>query len=148
MNYSIGEIATISNIAISTLRYYDKEGLFPTIARGNGGIRTFTETEIEIIKMIDCLKATGMSIKDIKQFFDWCQEGDSSLQNRLDMFQDRLAVVNKQMEELQKTKDTIQFKCWYYTTALAAGTEDAPKNMPLDEMPAEIQAYKQTMGEC
>lgn len=147
MSYSIGEVATISGIAISTLRYYDKEGLFPTIARGNGGIRAFTETEIETIKMIECLKATGMSIKDIRQFFDWCQEGDSSLQNRLDMFKERLKAVNKQMEELQKTMDTIKFKCWYYSTALAVGTEAAPQNMPLEEMPVEVQAYKRGMAE-
>jgi len=38
--------------------------------------------------------------------------------------------------------DIIRFKCWYYDTALAAGTEEAPKNMPAEEMPAEIQRYK------
>lgn len=145
MYYSIGEVSNKTKIAISTLRYYDKEGLFPTIERSNGGIRMFSDSELDIINIIECLKATGMPIKDIKQFFDWCQEGDSSLQNRLDMFQERLEVVNKQMEELQKTMDTIKYKCWYYNTALAAGSENAAKNFPIEEMPEEIQRYKENI---
>jgi len=142
MYYSIGEVSGTTGIAISTLRYYDKVGLFPKMGRSDGGIRVFTETEIETIRIIECLKATGMPIKDIKRFFDWCQEGDASLKNRLDMFKERFEVVNKQMEELQKTMDTIQYKCWYYGTAVAAGSEDAVKNIPIEEMPEEIRAYK------
>ena len=130
MCYSIGEVANTTGIAISTLRYYDREGMFPNIERRGGGIRVFSDAEIETIKIIECLKTSGLSIKDIKQFLDWCQEGDASLQKRRDMFHERLEAVKKQMEELQKTMDIIKYKCWYYDTALAAGTEEVPKNMP------------------
>ena len=41
------------------------------------------------LKVIECLKATGMQIKDIKQFLDWCHEGDNTLQKRRDMFYER-----------------------------------------------------------
>lgn len=142
MYYSIGEVANNTGIAISTLRYYDKEGLFPTIERSDGGIRKFSDTEIDIINIIECLKTSGLSIKDIKQFLDWCQEGDTSLQKRRDMFYERLEVVKKQMEELQKTLNTIKFKCWYYDTALSTKTEEVPKNMPMEDMPEGIQRYK------
>lgn len=148
MYYSIGEVSNTTGIAISTLRFYDKEGLFPKIGRSNGGIRVFSETELEVIKMIECLKSTGMPIKDIKQFFDWCQEGDASLQNRLDMFKERLEAVTLQMEELQKTMDTIKFKCWYYETAVEVGSEEAVKNIPTDEMPEEIQRCKENYLKC
>lgn len=134
MPYSIGEVANTTGIAISTLRYYDREGLFPNLGRSGGGIRVFSETEIETIKIIECLKVSGMPIKDIKQFLDWCQEGDSSLQMRRDMFYERLKVVTKHMEELQKTINTIKYKCWYYDTALASGTEQVPKNMSAEEI--------------
>ena len=130
MCYSIGEVANTTGIAISTLRYYDREGMFPNIERRGGGIRVFSDAEIETIKIIECLKTSGLSIKDMTQFLHWCQEGDSSLQKRRDMFYERLEAVKKQMEELQKTMDIIRFKCWYYDTALAAGTEEVPKNMP------------------
>jgi len=139
MCYSIGEVANTTGIAISTLRYYDREGMFPNIERRGGGIRVFSDAEIETIKIIECLKTSGLSIKDIKQFLDWCQEGDSSLQKRRDMFYERLEAVKKQMEELQKTMDIIKYKCWYYDTALTAGTEEVPKNMPVEKMPEEMR---------
>jgi len=142
MFYSIGEVANTTGIAISTLRYYDREGMFPNMGRRGGGIRVFSEVEIDTIQMIECLKTSGMPLKDIKQFLDWCQEGDSSLQKRRDMFYERLEVVKKQMEELQKTMNTIKYKCWYYDTALTAGTDEAPKNMSEEEMPEEIRRYR------
>ena len=58
----------------TTLRYYDKEGLFPDLERSSG-IRRFSEKEIEALRIIECLKKTGMEIKDIKQFVEWCAEG-------------------------------------------------------------------------
>lgn len=133
--YSIGEVAKMAGIPASTLRYYDREGLFPNVKRSNGGIRVFSDAEVDALKVIECLKTTGMEIKDIKQFLDWCQEGEQSLQKRRDMFFERKEIVERQMEEIQKTMEIIQFKCWYYETALAAGTEDAPKNMAFDDLP-------------
>lgn len=143
MSYSIGEVSGMTGIAISTLRYYDREGLLPSIERSNGGIRKFSDIELETLRMIECLKMTDMPIKDIRQFLDWCQKGDSTLGQRRDMFYERLDVMNKKMAELQKVIDTIKFKCWYYDTAVDAGTADVPQNMPIDDMPEDIQAYKQ-----
>jgi len=142
MTYSIGDVSNTTGIAISTLRYYDREGLFPNIERSNGGIRVFSDREIETIKIIGCLKTSGLSVRDIKRFLDWCQEGNDSLQKRRDMFYERLQVVTKQMEELQKTINIIKFKCWYYETALAAGTEEVHKNMSIEEVPEEIEGYR------
>ena len=142
MQYSIGEVANLAGISISSLRYYDREGLFPNLERSGGGIRRFTDKEIETLGIIECLKTSGLSIQEIKQFLDWCQEGDSSLQKRRELFYERLAVVTKQMEQLQKTMNTLRFKCWYYDTALSAGTEEVPKNLPPEEIPEDILRYR------
>ena len=64
-----------------------------------------------------------MPIKDIRQFFQWIDEGDDSLEERYEMFLERKAAVETQMAELQQVMDTINYKCWYYETALKAGTE-------------------------
>lgn len=142
MQYSIGEVASLAGIPISTLRYYDREGLFPNLERSGGGIRRFTDKEVEALGIIECLKTSGLSIQEIKQFLDWCQEGDSSLQKRRELFYERLAVVTKQMEELQKTMNTLRFKCWYYDTALSAGTEEVPRNLPPEKIPEDILRYR------
>lgn len=79
--------------------------------RSDGGIRLFSETEIDTLRMIECLKITGMQIKDIKVFLDWCAEGESSLQIRRNMFFERKAVVEQQIQELQRMLDIIRLKC-------------------------------------
>lgn len=142
MFYSIGKVSKIVGISISTLRYYDREGMFPHIGRSNGGIRVFSEIELDTIRVIECLKTSGMSIKEIKEFLIWCQEGDTSLEKRRDMFYNRFEEVQKQIEILQGTINTLKYKCWYYDTAVAAGTEDTVKKLPLDAIPENIRDYK------
>lgn len=141
MYYTIGEVAKTTNIAISTLRYYDREGMFPNMERSNGGIRVFSDTEINVIKIIECLKNTGMSIKEIKQFLQWCQEGDSSIQKRRDMFYERYEEAKKQMEALQQNIQMLKYKCWYYDNALADGTEEKVKNLPVEKIPLELRKF-------
>ena len=90
--YSIGQVAEMFGLPISTLRYYDKQGLFPNMERVSG-IRKFGDTEIEALRVIECLKKAGMEIKDIRQFMIWCGEGASTYQQRLELFQRRRAEV-------------------------------------------------------
>jgi DNA-binding transcriptional MerR regulator len=142
MFYSIGEVANMMGVPASTLRYYDREGLFLNVKRSNGGIRVFSDAEVETLKVIECLKTTGMQIKDIKKFLDWCQEGDQTLQERRDMFYERRAIVEKQMEELQKTMEMIQYKCWYYETACDAGTEEVSRSMSINNLPEAVRKGK------
>jgi DNA-binding transcriptional MerR regulator len=142
MFYSIGEVAKMLDIPTSTLRYYDREGLLSNVKRSHGGIRVFTDLEIDTLKVIDCLKATGMQIKDIKQFLDWCGDGEKTLQKRRDMFYERKAVVEEQLKEIHKTLEMIEYKCWYYDTAVKAGSEDAPKNTPMADLPEHARKGK------
>lgn len=125
--YSISEVAKVLNLTPYTLRYYDKEGLMPFVERTSSGIRLFKESDLGTLKVIECLKSTGMPIKEIKTFIDWCSEGDSTLSQRLDMFMERKATVEAQMEELKKTMELIEHKCLYYKSALDSGTEDIHK---------------------
>ncbi|UOQ48753.1 MerR family transcriptional regulator [Gracilibacillus caseinilyticus] len=130
--YSIGEVAKELNLTAYTLRYYDKEGLLPFVERTDSGTRLFKESDIDALKVIECLKSTGMPIKEIRHFIDWCSDGDDTLQQRYDMFLERKASVEQQMEELQKTMELIEHKCSYYKTALDAGTEVIHKNNKIE----------------
>jgi DNA-binding transcriptional MerR regulator len=145
MFYSIGEVANLMGLPTSTLRYYDREGLFLNVKRSSGGIRVFSDAEVEALKVIECLKTTGMQIKDIKLFLDWCQEGDETLQKRRDLFYERRAIVQKQIEELQNTMEMIQYKCWYYETACEAGSEEAPRSTSIDDLPEDARKGKATL---
>lgn len=128
MKFSISEVAKKMNLSVSTIRYYDKEGLLPFIERTDSGYRIFSESDVKMLEIIECLKHTGMSIKDIKSFSNWVKDGDYSLEQRYEMFLERKKVVEAQIQELQKSLDLINHKCWYYKTALEAGTENIHKN--------------------
>lgn len=122
-NLTIKDAARFMGVPTSTIRYYDKEGLLPFVERKESGYRIFTEKDIAALRIIDCLKKTGMSIREIRQFSEWIEQGDASLQQRYEMFLERKRIVEKQMAELQKILDIVNYKCWYYETAVAAGTE-------------------------
>ena len=142
MLYTISEAASQIGLTAPTLRFYYKEGLLPFVDRSKSGIRMFKPSDIEWLRLIECLKATGMPIKDIKQFIDWYMVGDSTLSERRDMFYERKRAVEAQLQQLQRTLDTIRYKCWFYDTAVEAGSSEAAQQFPLDKMPEAIRRYK------
>lgn len=138
MIYTIGEVAKQLNVAPSTLRYYDKEGLLPFVERSGGGIRVFKAEDLSWLKTIECLKKTGMPIKDIKHFIDCCMEGDSKIDERLSIIKAQRDAVIIQMKEMQDMLDMLSYKSWYYETAKKAGTCDVHNIMPLKDVPEEF----------
>ncbi len=136
--YTIGQVSEMFNLPISTLRYYDKEGLFPSMQR-QSGIRQFGETEVEALRVIECLKTSGLEIKDIKKFMEWCVEGPATYAQRKELFETRKTAVEAEMIQLQKTLDMLRFKCWYYETAIQDGNEDRLNDLMPNDLPADIQ---------
>ena len=138
--YTIGQVAEMFHLPISTLRYYDKEGLFPNLER-KAGIRRFSEQELDALRVIECLKKAGLEIKDIKQFMQWCTQGAATYKLRYELFVRQRAAVEEEISHLQRTLDMIRYKCWYYENAIADGNEERVKT--LSEMPQEIrEAYE------
>lgn len=139
MLYTVGEMAQLLGIAASTLRYYDQEGLLPFVERSQGGIRMFTEKDYGPLKVIGCLKKSGLSIKEIRQFISLAQAGDSTLEQRLEIFQRRRVAVQEQIAQLQEMLSLLDYKCWYYETACHAGTEDAVRAIVCEDVPSECR---------
>ena len=145
-SYSIGQISEMFDLPISTLRYYDKEGLFPDLQR-YAGRRLFSDREIEALRVIECLKSSGLEIRDIKQFMLWCTEGPSTYAQRKQLFEERRSAVEEEMQQLQKTLDLLKYKCWYYDTALRDGEESIQQMLP-NKLPPDIQSlFDHAFGE-
>lgn len=147
MYYTIGEVAKIMNVAPSTLRYYDKEGLLPFVERSNGGMRMFKKQDFEQLFIIDCLKKTGVSIKDIKTFMGWVVKGDTAIDERLELFQKRREIIKEQIKQLEQTLSVLDYKCWYYETAKNAGTTTVPRSMELEDIPQDLQPIRRMFDE-
>ena len=121
--YTIGQVAKMFDLPISTLRYYDNQGLFPQLIR-ESGIRKFSENEIEALRVIECLKKSGLEIKDIKRF---------------DLIQKQKERVEVEIKQLHKTLDMLKYKCWYYSQATKDGNEDTAKALTPNGLPEDIR---------
>lgn len=140
--YTIGQVSEMFDLPISTLRYYDKQGLFPEMERVSG-IRKFSDREIEALRVIECLKKSGLEIKDIKRFMDWCVEGASTYPQRKELFEQQKETVEAEIAHMNRVLDMLKFKCWYYEQAMQDGCEDAVKAFIPDHLPDGIkQAYE------
>ena len=137
--YTIGQISEMFNIPVSTLRYYDKEGLFPNMKR-ESNIRKFDDSEIETLRIIECLKKSGMEIKDIRRYMELCSKGSSTYAERKALFEKQRESVEGEIARLEKTLNMLKFKCWYYDQAIADGNEEHIREMLPDKLPADIQA--------
>ena len=126
--YSIGQVAEMFGLPISTLRYYDKQGLFPNMERVSG-IRKFGDTEIEALR--------------VRQFMDWCVEGPSTYPQRKALFEEQRSHMEAELEQMNRTLDMLKFKCWYYEQAIKDGSEDRLKALIPEHLPDGIRkAYE------
>lgn len=142
MLYTVGEMARFLNVSASTLRYYDKEGLLPFVERSNSGIRMFSDKDYEWLKIIECLKKSGLSIKEIRSYIDMTKRGDDSLEERLQLLEERKKDVERQMKELQETLDLLKYKCWYYEMAIQDQSEERVRSLSAEELPEEYKKIK------
>ncbi|REC32181.1 MerR family transcriptional regulator [Enterococcus pseudoavium] len=122
--FLIGEISEKYGISQDTLRYYDKAGLLPFVKKNQAGRREFTEDDLGYIEVIDCLKKSGIAVKEIAKFMDWCVAGDQTLPQRYNFMIEQEAALERKILELQAQLDFLRWKKWYYQTANEAGTEE------------------------
>lgn len=143
MFYTIGEMAQKLNVAPSTLRYYDKEGLLPFVERSSGGIRMFKDEDMEWLRMLGCLKKAGMPLREIRSFMELSRRGDDTIDQRLDLIERQRESVLEQQKQLEDTLLMLDYKQWYYRTAQKAGTCAVHDAMPPDQVPERFRPLKE-----
>lgn len=136
--YTIGQVSEMFGLPVSTLRYYDKQGLFPEMQRASG-IRKFGDRDIETLRLIECLKKSGLEIKDIKQFMDWCVQGPSTYAQRRELFVKQKETVEAEIKHMNKVLDMLTFKCWFYEQAIQDGSDENVRKLLPNHLPKEIQ---------
>ncbi|MCI3861382.1 MerR family transcriptional regulator [Lactococcus garvieae] len=121
--YTIGDISRKLNVSTDAVRYYDKEGLLPFVKRNSSGRREFTDNDLGYIEVIDCLKKSGIPIKDIAKFIQWCIQGDETLKERLIFMEEHEEQLEGKIKALETNLKFLRWKIWYYKKAVEAGTE-------------------------
>lgn len=112
MQYSIGEVSKMTGLSTSTLRYYDREGLLPNLER-RGGKRVFGDEAMRTLRVIECLKKSGLEIRDIRKFMELTTQGSASYSARKELMDRQRARTVERIEELQKALVLLEYKCWY-----------------------------------
>ena len=114
MTYTIAKAAQITGLSVHTLRYYDKEGLMPYIERDASGIRKFKDSDFNWLRIITCLKDSGMPLKQIKKYIDLGMLGPSTTFDRLDIMKNHRESVLEKIELLHLHLQTIDNKIEAY----------------------------------
>jgi len=116
--FTVKSLADKFNISVHTIRFYDDQGLLPDVTRDEHGTRIFTEGHIEWISLILCLRNTGMSVADIKNYIELCKIGDSTILERYNIILDQKKKAEDDLKEMQKRLDVLGHKEKYYEDLL------------------------------
>ena len=111
MPYTIGEVARMMNIAPSTLRYYEKEGLLSLGVRASNGQRTYTDDDIATLSIIEYLKFCGLPLKEIRSFLPLIRPGGETLSARRDILAKERDNVRAQIAALQTKLERLEYCC-------------------------------------
>lgn len=122
--YTVKEVAKIMNVSAHTVRYYDNEGLIPFVTRTQSNIRMFSDYDLAWLKTVHCLRATDLSINDIKTYIQLCLKGNRTIPQRAKIIFNQEKKLQEHLKELQKQMEILQKKKRYYKGLLKNKTND------------------------
>jgi DNA-binding transcriptional MerR regulator len=118
--WTIKDVAKRVGLSAHTIRYYEQEGLLPSLKRDQHGNRIFEEIDIEWLELIICLRQTGMPISEIRRYVDLSMEGDQTIPERKQILQKHKQMLKKKIEEINRALDKIDHKMKWYDSLLVA----------------------------
>ena len=144
MHYTAGEAAAKLGLTKDGLRYYEKEGLLPPITRNESGHRAYSESDIEWIFLIRCLRDTDMTIGRIKQYVSLLMRGgDDSVSERRDILKDHEAILTGKMALYKNLLQLIRLKLKFYDDALRPENSETARCM---DYAAEWAHFRSILG--
>jgi DNA-binding transcriptional MerR regulator len=119
--YSIAEAADATGLTADTLRYYERDGLMlRPVARSATGHRRYSDADLTWVHLLNCLRGTGMGIRDIRRYAELVRAGEGTEQARLDLLRAHRTQVLAQLAEVQEHLGAIDRKIGIYTAKLEA----------------------------
>lgn len=114
MNYTAKEASEITGLSTATLRYYEKEGIIPSICRNEIGSRKYSKEDITWVQMIQCLRSANVPVKSIKIYVKLLLEGSSTIDERINLIEEYKQKMIKDMEYIQNGLNLINSKLSFY----------------------------------
>ena len=126
--YTIQEVCEKTGFSAHTLRYYEKEGLLTGIQRSRGGIRQYSDEDLEWLGLISCLKNTGMALQEIARFVHLAHQGNETLTERVELLKERREKIVERIAEMQRYLEKINWKVDYFSDKLREHEKQASGN--------------------
>lgn len=123
--YTIKEVAVKMDVSEHTLRFWAKSGFFPFVKRNKNNIRQFSESDLDWVKIVKCLRSVGTENKAIKRYIELCIAGDATIPERYGIIQATKIKAEQQMEELQNQLDVLEFKEKFYQNLIKNSLSDS-----------------------
>ncbi len=123
--YTIKEAAQKTDVSEHTLRFWAKSGFFPFVKRNSNNIRIFSESDLDWIRIVKCLRSVGTDNKSIKKYIDLCIIGDSTIKERYEIILQTKEKALEQMSELKKQLDLLNFKEEFYQNLIKNNLKDS-----------------------
>jgi DNA-binding transcriptional MerR regulator len=111
---TIRQVAEQTGLSTHTLRYYEREGLITPVGRATNGHRRYTQDDVYGIVFVTRLRASGMTISDIKRYVDLAQLGSSTTAERLALLESHRDHVRERLEEINQHLQVIEDKIEHY----------------------------------
>ncbi|HEM3560356.1 TPA: stress response transcriptional regulator NmlR [Streptococcus suis] len=115
---NIKEVCQVTGLSADTIRYYERIGLVPKIARKSSGVRDFAENDIAILEFIRCFRSAGMSIERLIEYMGLVQAGDSTVEARIALLKEEQEELRSRLVEIQQALDRLDYKIENYQTIL------------------------------
>ena len=113
-DYTIDEAAERTGLSKHTLRYYEREGLLPPISKASSGHRRYSDDDIGWVKFLQLLRATGMPIREAKEFVTLTWAGDHTIPQRVEVLTAyRAALVERMRQDVEHLQALNRKVEWY-----------------------------------
>ncbi|WP_374316399.1 MerR family transcriptional regulator [Microbacterium sp.] len=117
--YTPAEAAAVTGFSLDTLRYYEREGILPPVARTAGGHRSFSDADISTLGFLKCLRETGMPIEKLRRYGELCRD-ESTLPDRVALLEEHAAAVQVELDALRAQQQRLDDKLAWYRGVLAS----------------------------
>ena len=111
---NIAEVSKQYGLTADTLRYYERIGLLPAVARNKSGNRDYSEVDCERIEFIKCMREAGLSIEVLTKYMHLFLEGDSTLKEREELLIAERDRLQARLEHMQNTLERLNRKITAY----------------------------------
>ena len=138
--YTVQQVAKKMGLTTYTVRYYHDHGLLPFVKRDKNNNRVFDDTDLEWVKLITCLRGTGMSLDQIKSYFDLVIEGEETVPQRYQIMLKQQQKTLDEINELQNHLTTINYKVAHYADILINHKPDSYEPSNIQEQEKEKQS--------